>query len=96
MKGVQIAPEDVFLDDGVNQVISVLLENAAEEAKEKNARIEYQRLFVSLIPVRTMDCVSGKSEFSVSVYDYDKKVICQNYPCYHYGLVGKIISSFSL
>ena len=69
MKGVQIAPEDVFLDDGVNQVISVLLENAAEEAKEKNARIEYQRLFVSLIPVRTMDCVSGKSEFSVSVYD---------------------------
>ena len=81
MKGVQIAPEDVFLDDGVNQVISVLLENAAEEAKEKNARI---------------DCVSGKSEFSVSVYDYDKKVICQNYPCYHYGLVGKIISSFSL
>ena len=96
MKGVQITPDDVFLDDGVNQVVSVLLENAAEEAKRNNARIEFQRLFVSLIPVNTLECASGKSKFSVSVYDHDKKVLCQNYPCYHYGLVGRIISSISL
>lgn len=96
MKGVQITPVDVFLDFGVNRVISVLLDNAAEEAKEKNARIEYQRLFLSIIPVRTMDCMSGKSKFRVSVYDYDKKVLCHNFPCYHNRLVGKIMSAFSL
>ena len=38
-----------------------------------------QMLTVSIIPIRILQCQSGEYQFSVSVFDNDRKVFCPDY-----------------
>lgn len=90
VKGVRIVPSDVFLDPGLNQRVGDMLHAMEVEAEKNGSCIEYQQLFISVIPVRTFECVSGKKTIHVVVYDHDKKVMCDDFPCYASSLIGRV------
>ena len=91
VKGEKIATGNVFYDTGLNDIVNSLLREVETEVKEKHARIHYQELFVSVIPVRVMNCVSGKAHYDVIVYDYDRKVLSPDFPHYSCELIGRLV-----
>ena len=80
MGGKRIIPGNVFLDSSLNELISELCAQADKEAVRQNGAICQQQLYVSVVPVRYLECTSGQKEFHVVVYDYDRKVICDDFP----------------
>ena len=91
VKGERIATGNVFVDTGLNDMVNSLLSEVESEVAEKHAKIHYQELFVSVIPVRHMNCASGKNHYEVIVYDYDKKVLSPNFPHYPCELIGRLV-----
>ena len=80
MVAERIIPGDIFLDTGVNDLIRKMCQDAETQAAESFGCIRQQQLYVSVVPVRYLKCVSGKSEFNVTVYDHDRKLICNDFP----------------
>ena len=94
VKGEKIATGNVFVDAGLNNMVNSLLSEVEAEVEEKHARIHYQQLFVSVIPVRHMSCASGKNHYDVIVYDYDRKVLSPEFPHYPCELIGRLVCNF--
>ena len=94
MKGEKIVGGNVFLNTHLNELINSLLKEADNEVEKKHARLRFQQLFVSVIPVRHMNCASGKAHYGVTVYDYDKKVLSPDFPRYPSELIGKLLCNF--
>ena len=55
-----------------------------------------QMLTVSIIPIRILQCQSGEYQFSVSVFDNDRKVFCPDYPVQKCGVWKNLSSSCSI
>ena len=80
ISGNRIIPNNVFLDGELNNAIADTLDGVSKWAKDRCLFIQSQQLYVSIIPVRQLKCLSGNKEFTALVYDYDKKVICNDFP----------------
>lgn len=96
VKGAHIIASDVFLDPGLNERVHDMVHAAKVEAAKSGSCIEYQQLFISVIPVRTFECVSGKKAIHVVVYDHDKKVLCDDFPCYASPLIGRVCNGLAI
>ena len=80
LEGTHLLPKSIFLDTELNNSVRSVLENAYNSARLKQCCIRNQHLYISAVPVRQLKCVSGTQEFTVVVYNYDKRVICDNFP----------------
>lgn len=89
--GGSLIPQNVFLDIELNNVVRKTIEDVYYWTKKNHCSIHYQQLFVSVIPIRQMECSSGSDIFNVIVYGNDKKVICDDFPC-RFGCLKRIFS----
>ena len=80
ISGNRIIPNNVFLDEELNTAIAETLDGVSKWAEDHCLCIRSQQLYVSIIPVRQLKCVSGNREFTALVYDYDRKVISNDFP----------------
>lgn len=79
IKGNRLHCRQPFLDEQLNQTVSSLLDEVDEWSSENQAMIRCQQLYVSVIPVKIMDCMVGEQLYHMTVYDIDGKVICPEF-----------------
>lgn len=64
----------------MDRAIKDAIQEADEWAEKSNGVIRWQNLLVSVIPIRVLKCRYGNRSFQVTVYGYDPKVLCDDFP----------------
>ena len=78
--GTRIIPDNLFLDKELNTAVKETCREAEEWARDHDAAIRRQRLYISVVPIRILDCCSGKKTFQATVYGHDLRVFCTDFP----------------
>ena len=77
--GRELEMTSSFLDRVLNNEVKQLLMDIRKWSFENEVMTRHQTLLISVVPVREVVCSLCGFRFDFLVYDYDKKVVCQDF-----------------